>query len=124
MDLKKIAKKKTLKGDVERVITVAAISKGGSILSVGVNDYSRLSYPFKKINRYKERQGLHAELAAIFKCSKKQLKGSTMTVYAETRAGKPLACCKPCPACRRACELTGVKTIKYWENGELKAEKI
>jgi deoxycytidylate deaminase len=101
----------------QRITMIAIIQKGGKILSIGINNYFRLCYKFKEKNKYGRYQGLHAELDAIKKCTKEQLKGSTMIIYGQTIQGNFPKSTRPCEACYRAIVLTKIKKIIYYENG-------
>jgi deoxycytidylate deaminase len=101
----------------QRITMVAVIQKGGKILSIGINDYFRLCYKFKDRNQYGEYQGLHAELAAIKKCTKKQLQGSIMSVYGQTVQGNFPKSTRPCCNCLNAIKAVGIRKIVYYENG-------
>lgn len=121
MDALKIAQKlawsaRMRPGQSQKVCMVAVITKGGSVLATGENDYSRLAYPFKSRNGYKPGAGLHAELAAINKLAKRQLAGSTITVYGLCQAGPPVST-KPCPACMEAIAAVGIKRVVWFEDG-------
>jgi tRNA(Arg) A34 adenosine deaminase TadA len=122
--LKLITEKAAGRPKNQRVVTVAVVSKGGSVYSVGFNDYARTCFRHKDGNGYSDHSGIHAEIAAILSCHRKQLKGSLMTIFAATLHGNPLKCSKPCPACMNAIRFCGVKKIRYLEDGVFKTEKV
>jgi deoxycytidylate deaminase len=108
---------------IHRVTMISIILKGGSILAIGENDYERKSYAFKNKNGYKQYQGLHSELAAINKCTKEQLKGSTIIIYGLGGEQVPYST-KPCEHCLHAIKDVGIKTIIYYEHGEQKKLRV
>jgi deoxycytidylate deaminase len=98
----------------QRLTMIAIIKKGGNIISIGINDYFRLAYPFKDVNNYSKYSGLHAELDAINKCTKEQLKGSTIIVYGLSRTGKLPLSSRPCKSCYNAIKSVGIKKMIYY----------
>jgi len=120
--MKKQAVKKFLelnRNSKQRVTMVATIEKGGSICSIGINNYKRKSYSHKRRNGFNRLNGLHAEMAAILKCNKHTLKGSTIKIMGITISGKYVKS-KPCKACRAAIEAVGIKKV-IWYDSELQA---
>lgn len=114
----------TLNNKKQRIFMVAIIMKGGNILSIGYNDYNRLQYSFKKENKYNNSAGLHAEMSAIKKCSKTQLKGATIMVWGVSKAGNFILT-RPCESCRNAIKKVEIKKIIYFDKKNNKnIEKI
>jgi deoxycytidylate deaminase len=88
--------------------------KRGRILSYGENSYSK-SHPMMKqlsleLLGHSERIYLHAEVQALLRAGDKKV--HRLVVQRFDSEGKP-ALAKPCPICRKALELYGVKELCY-----------
>jgi len=109
----------------QRVTMLAIITKNGRTLSIGHNNKNRLAFPFKKINGYSSLSGIHAELDAIRKCFKSQLKGATITVIGINTRSWNQVLSKPCEYCMNAIKEVGIKKIIYFDKtGKKYTEKV
>lgn len=102
----------------EFYIGCCIISKcGGRILAVE-NNKTKSHPEQKRLNKYRyrpydeDKNFLHAELAAILKVNREDLKNAIIYVYREDRNGY-IANCYPCPACMAKIKEVGIKTIYY-----------
>lgn len=114
-----------MKTENQRVTMFAAIVIGGNRVAVGANNGIRQSFPYKRINGYREFAGIHAEMDVIRKCSKKTLKNSTIVVWGFNTKSKNQVKSKPCQACINAISAVGIKKIVWFmKNGEKIIEKV
>lgn len=124
MNLLRIAKVFFSNGHNNRVCMVAMISKGGNILSTGINKVDRKKFPFKIRNQYPHYAGLHAEMNAINKCTKNQLSNASIIIIGISSAGNLLKS-KPCKACMNAIKAVGIKKVTYFDKtGQKFVEKL
>ena len=98
-------------------IGAVIINHNKQILSIAYNQTK--SHPEqKKLNKYrytpydKDKNFLHAELAAILKANKEELKNAIIYVYRQDLNGH-IACSRPCPACMAKIKEVGIRVIYY-----------
>lgn len=92
----------------------AAIYKGGSLLSIGVNVVK--NDPFF-VGDAAKNPNHHAETMAIRAAGRDSLAGATLYVARVNRHGDPLYS-RPCSTCMEAIELAGIKKIVYTVDNE------
>lgn len=92
----------------------ATIVKGGSFIASAVNvmknnprDFDNMEYNHDGVSI-----SVHAEVAAMRKCSPEKLKGATIYVSRMANCGKPLLS-KPCPKCHAALVEAGIRRVVY-----------
>ena len=88
----------------------AVIARGGSVISTGWNKDN----PGGQKHELYEGRCIHAELDAVLKVNKNQLRGSTIYVFVLTRANNT-AKSEPCVRCRKLLTDCGIKKIVYSE---------
>lgn len=91
----------------------AAIYKGGSLMSVGVNVIK--NDPFI-VGTDAVNPNHHAETMAI-RATKADLRGAVIYVARINNSGKPMMS-RPCKTCREAIALAGIRKIVYTVDGE------
>ena len=84
------------------------ITKGGNVISIGIN---KISPGVLKDKRYKNK-GIHAELDAILSCDKDDLKNATVYIVGYTK-GNGYLLTKPCELCYNVLTEVGIKHIYY-----------
>jgi deoxycytidylate deaminase len=77
------------------------------VITVGWNDMHRTHTKCNTYGNY-----LHAEIRALLGTDYNKTKGCTAYIYRETRKGE-LAMAKPCPICKQALILAGIRKIFY-----------
>lgn len=87
--------------------------KGGSILSTGINQIRYKAIGSSHFTKWKE--SLHAERDALSKCSKEDIRGSSLYIYRENANGIP-ALSKPCSQCSYMLNELGVKKVYFTIN--------
>lgn len=98
----------------------AIVSKGGRVLSVGVN---KNSAPKRFTRPHREGMSLHAEIDALLGLDKAKTRGATLIVVGETVAGNKMATTRPCLTCEKICATMGIKRVLYYDKGILKDER-
>ncbi len=97
---------------------VAVISKGGRVISVGINKVSAA----KRFTKQRPGMHLHAEIDALTNLSKEQTKGCTITLVGTTAAGNNMVT-KPCNICQDFIEYMNIRRIVYMDKDEVKELK-
>lgn len=106
--------KKAKKNDIDNYRHAAVITKGGRVLSVGINTNKAGCL----IDPLYEMKGVHAELNALCRLSEKQIRGSTLYVAGWSKANN-LILSKPCPKCQEYIKKFDLKAVYYaTPNGE------
>lgn len=95
-------------------ILAKCYDKRGLLLSVGFNSYTK-SHPMmkqlaKEVGHAPEKIYLHAEVSALLRAKDKPVHRITVERY--DARGLP-ASARPCPICRRAIEIFGVKIVEH-----------
>ncbi len=98
----------------KHLVTATCYDKRGRILSKATNDY-RKSHPiqahFAKLSGNPEAVYLHAEIAALLRCSDDR-PPHHIKIERYKKDGSP-GLAKPCKACELALKAYGVKLITY-----------
>jgi len=95
-------------------ITAIIYDKRGMVLSVGKNSYVK-THPLQK--KYaeqvglKEKEFLHAEVAAIIKCVKLE-KAHKIKIFRFGAKNQPMMA-KPCPICETAIRAAGIEIVEH-----------
>lgn len=111
----------------------AVIVKRNDVISVGVNKYGK-SHPLQKHYNTNRRffsteiaksHNIHAELDALIKVKKRDIKGSTIYVSrVPYDSERHLGMCRPCPACMEALRDFEIERIFYTTDEGLAFELI
>lgn len=91
------------------------IADKNQVISIGFNKlkkHPRSNHPWKAI---------HCELAALLDNKFADLKGCTAYVYREHANGTP-AMARPCPSCREALQIAGIRKVCYTTETGMKEE--
>ena len=129
-----LAKSVSYTSNFPKVHIGAVIINGHDILAVACN--TKRSHPImKKLNplRFTNnatqkdidhcKNRIHAEIASILKCNKKDLVGASIYVYRETKDGY-IAMCRPCAACMHEIVECGITDIYYTTEDGLCHEEV
>lgn len=97
-------------------IAAVIVDKRGNIIASASNDYGK-SHPLQKAMSIKAegndcRIFLHAEISALLKALRSGKKPDKIFVARCGKRGEPLLAA-PCPTCRYALELYGIKHIEH-----------
>jgi deoxycytidylate deaminase len=107
----------------QRVYMVAILKKGGSVFAIGFNDHFRKSFRWKRENRFKLEQGIHAEIDALNK-HRGPIRGAVLEVIGVTTGGNVILNTYPCASCMSAIRARGIKKLRYMKNGVLVTERL
>ena len=103
---------------VKHVVKATCFDRRGRILSVGFNSYTK-THPlmafFGKMVGITERTYIHAELAALVRCSGKL--PARIHIERYRKDGTP-GNAKPCSICEKALQAWGVSEITYTTSKE------
>jgi len=97
-------------------LTAFIYDKRGRVLSIGKNSYTKthpLMAKYAAAMKLPEKKYLHAEIAAIIKCTDLS-KAHSIEIIRLNQKGEPLLA-KPCIICRTAITAAAIKHT-YWSN--------
>lgn len=93
-------------------LTAIIYDKRGRVLSIGKNSFIK-THPLQKKLAKKvglpEKEFIHAEVAAIVRCSDLS-KAASIKIFRFDSSGSPVLA-KPCPICQSAIKSAGIKHI-------------
>lgn len=99
----------------QKVAMIAMIIRGGNVIAIGKNNYHRLSFPYRTQDNYSKFSGIHAEKDAIRKCTKEQLKNSSIIIFGMNVSSGNIVKSKPCKSCLSAIKSVNIKKIIYFD---------
>lgn len=95
------------------LVTASCYTKHGTLISRSTNSYTKthpLQAHFAKLSGKPNATYLHAELAALLKCGKRQPYSIHVERY---KCDGTTGLAKPCSICERAIKAWGVKYVTY-----------